>query len=339
MKTGITYGLATGRIAIFLYFFGLCLAPIPCLGHGGQNPGHALQTRTTDVVRVKTGSGSDQIGVATPSEANPEGPMSFALGKDGEIYILDQLNSRIQVFEDGRWVRSIPIHADKAMHFKDVDLAPDGRIVLLANSYVKGREKNSLLLIDSHGKILHVYPLGDLEWVGEVQIVSEGKLAGIWVELEGCSVRIASLDGKATERVFVPGKVLLNGQGFINGKRRGRVTATVSRSQNGFSHWEREHTMHFDIAIDHLLGVWEDRNGRVYVGAFLEGEQTAGRKKYSSEMIVFSSELEELGRFKLFVQNASHEIHRSVRVSPEGHVYQLSLNDQWVFIRKYEIVP
>lgn len=340
MKTKITYGLTTGRIAIFLSLLGLCLALIPCLGHGGQNLGHAVQTRMTDVVRVKTGSGSNQIGVVTPLEANPEGPMSFAVGKDGEIYILDQLNLRIQIFRDGNRVGSIPIRVDKGMHFKDMDLVPDGRIVLLANSYVKGHEKSNLLLVDSHGKILHAFPLGDLEWVGEIQIVTEGRLAGIWVGLEGRSARIASLDGKGTERIFVPGKVSLNGQGSINGKRTGRLTATVSRSQlDSLSNRDRERTIHFDMAVDHLLGIWEDRNGRVYVMAFLEGGQTAGKKRYSNEMVVFSSDFDELGRFQLFVQKAPHEIRRSVRVSQEGHVYQLSLDGQWVFVRKYELIP
>ena len=41
-----------------------------------------------EVLKVKIGSGSDNIGVTTPQEANPEGPMSFTPSKDGKIYIL-----------------------------------------------------------------------------------------------------------------------------------------------------------------------------------------------------------------------------------------------------------
>lgn len=50
------------------------------------------KVKSIDVLRAKFGSGSDQIRVTTPSEANPEGPMSFALGGGEEICILDQLN-------------------------------------------------------------------------------------------------------------------------------------------------------------------------------------------------------------------------------------------------------
>lgn len=50
------------------------------------------KVKIIDVVRAKFCSGSDQIRVTTPSEANPEGPMSFVLGEGEEIYILDQLN-------------------------------------------------------------------------------------------------------------------------------------------------------------------------------------------------------------------------------------------------------
>jgi hypothetical protein len=52
------------------------------------------------VVRAACGSGPDDVLNIVPHEAMPEGPMSFALGNNGEIYILDQLNLRIQVFRN-----------------------------------------------------------------------------------------------------------------------------------------------------------------------------------------------------------------------------------------------
>lgn len=51
-----------------------------------------------DVVRARCGSGPEELGITTPQEANPEGPMSFAPGSKGEIYVLAQINLRIQVF-------------------------------------------------------------------------------------------------------------------------------------------------------------------------------------------------------------------------------------------------
>lgn len=63
------------------------------------------------LVRGTWGNKPGEFGLVVPSgEGALEGPMSFAAGGTGEIYILDQVNSRIQVFgPDGNLRDVIPI--------------------------------------------------------------------------------------------------------------------------------------------------------------------------------------------------------------------------------------
>ncbi|MGB9698789.1 MAG: hypothetical protein ACPL5I_05330 [Thermodesulfobacteriota bacterium] len=331
------------NIILILFLFLLFFCPFSSSPNSKQKAGkYIAKIRTIDVVRVKFGSGPDQIKVTTPSEANPEGPMSFALGTNGEIYILDQLNSRIQVFKDGKRIRTIPIKEKEAIDFKDIDFIQENKIVLLKRFYVAGCEKTSLYVIDATGNILNTIPLegkliSDSGLVTEILVIRKGKFAGIWVIVDNRSVRIASLDGTASERISVPGKLSLNGRRIFNMKKIGDITAVIYRSQeDSLAHWDPECIVHFDMAIVHLLGVWDDQKSRIFLGAFLENGDEKGKRKYANEVVVLSPELREMGRIKLLVQKVPHEIWRYIRVSPHGHIYQMFVDKQEVVVRKYE---
>jgi len=44
----------------------------------------------------------------------------------------DQINYRIQIFKKGKLIKSIPIPKDKFLEFKDIEITPENKIVLLA---------------------------------------------------------------------------------------------------------------------------------------------------------------------------------------------------------------
>jgi hypothetical protein len=80
-------------------------------------------------VRAEWGSGDGQLGRRGGEESAPEGPMSFAITPNDEVWVLDQVNRRLVRFDAaGRQDRSLPIGADT---FQDVALAPTGELVLL----------------------------------------------------------------------------------------------------------------------------------------------------------------------------------------------------------------
>ena len=81
------------------------------------------------IVRATWGAGPDQLGHIRPQEANPEGPMSHALGPDGTLHVLDQTNRRIQRFSrDGRPLGATPVPLAAA---QDIALTSDGSYVLM----------------------------------------------------------------------------------------------------------------------------------------------------------------------------------------------------------------
>ncbi len=296
-----------------------------------------IKVEEEEILRAQFGSGSDQIGALTPSEANPEGPMSFALGKDEEIYILDQINSRIQVFKDGKRINSIRLKKD--IRYKDIALTPDNKIILLESSFETGYEKTSIHILDSNGKTINVIRLEDgslLPNSGEVrgiQIVNEGKFSGIWADLCERSVRVASLKGESVQRWGLPGKLSLNGRRVFYAKRLGDITAVIYLSEkDSLSRWEPEIMVYFENFLDQFLGIWVDQKERIYFGVLLEKD-----KSLIPIMVIFSPEGKELGRLKLFVQKMPHEIWQSIRVSPEGNIFQMGLDEKGVFIRKYTL--
>lgn len=312
-------------VAVAAAFF---LALLACAAAAGGK-GLFLTAKVTEVARLETGSGPDSVGVAAPPEGNPEGPMSFAIGRGEELYILDQLNRRVQVFRNGKRTRTVPIPGET---FADLELTPDGKIVLLDNLVRK-----ALFVLDPAGKVLNTFPLeGRLipyaPSVTEIQIVAEGEHAGIWVLAEGKAVRVASLDGKPAERVAVPGKFAGDGRRLLGLRTLGDASVVVSRSaKDRFSQWDPERTLFLDKPI---LGadIWADRTGRIYVRTLLSDDSAA-----ADLVSVLNPGGEDLGRVRLFVQKRHHEIQRPIRVTPEGDIFQMSLHDGYLVVRKYEL--
>lgn len=183
------------------------------------------QVSAVEVVRARFGSGPDDIGIVTPKEAYPEGPMSFALGSGGEIYILDQINSRVQVFKNMKRIRTAPIPFST---FMDIDVTPDGKIVLLDNLVRK-----AVYVMESKGKVIHHLPLvgRNVPYAPEVTgiyTVHRGDLAGIWLDVGSRSVRISSLDGRASpDRISVQGKLTLDGKHLMRVEKIGDVTTII----------------------------------------------------------------------------------------------------------------
>ncbi len=145
-------------------------------------------------------------------------------------------------------------------------------------------------------------------------------------------MRIASLEGKPfSERVSVPGMLTPDGKHLMSADRIGDVTAVIYYSQEKFSILE-QYTVEFDMYADCLLGIWSDRNGRIYLGAMLIEEPKA-----SNIVVVLTPEGKELGRVELFAQKMPHEIYHSIRVSPDGDIFQMALDEKEVFIRRYRL--
>ncbi len=100
-----------------------------------------------------------------------------------------------------------------------------------------------------------------------------------------------------------------------------------------FSQWEPEITIFFNKYTVHLLGIWDDTSGKIYLGAAIEDNN-----KWFNAIVILTPEGKELKRVNLFVQKMPHEIYHSIRVSPDGNIFQIALDKGVVFIRRYEIL-
>ncbi len=301
----------------------------------GQARGAAWRIPVQEAVVLSAGwgSGPDELGVATPSEANPEGPMSFALGADGTVFVLDQRNRRIQVFAAGKRKRSFPLERET---WVDLDVSPDKGFALLDNSppgeirllAPSGESRFSTAL---EGRLLPSAAEGF-----EVQLVPEGPWAGVWVVVNARSgpnraVRLAGSDGSPLPRVSVPGRVAADGETIFDiwseGDRTLGVTVYEKGSLSRFQH------VRISTGLIHAVrGIWRERGGNLYAIAAVD----AGQKTAREEVIVLGVDLRERGRFSIPVQKLPHEIFRPFRVDATGSVFQMIVEpDGRVRVRRF----
>jgi hypothetical protein len=117
-------------------------------------------------VRLEYGSGQDQIGVDRSAHV---GPYSFAVDADGRIYILDTVNSRIQIFSaDGHFRSTVPFQLFGA----DIVVDSAGMI------YVRDIMVPELYQFDQKGTALAKIPINPDRWGAqrEIHIVSNGTI-------------------------------------------------------------------------------------------------------------------------------------------------------------------
>ncbi len=59
------------------------------------------------ILNVRIGSGPGELGCSSPIGGNGNGPESFVVTDDGTIYIIDNVNKRVNVYRDGECLYDI----------------------------------------------------------------------------------------------------------------------------------------------------------------------------------------------------------------------------------------
>lgn len=288
----------------------------------------SLKVIKKEIIQAKFGSKADEIGVYFPPEARPLYPESFALSKSGEIYILDTANKRIQIFKNGKRIKTIPLPSEG--YFEDIAITQDGRIIVLDNINEK-----SIFIIDSQGKVINKIPLeGDLisyaPEVSSLKIIDSGKWAGIWAEVEGSSVKLANLDGTETIRVAVPGKFYNDGTRIFDMKIIGDATFMLFVYDRGSLSKFEEVDIFMNDYICFINNIGTDNTERIYI------DITTGAKACSNNyVLIINSNLEIIGKFKV---EASHT-ENPIRVNEKGHIYQLIIDEKTKKVRIFQYEP
>ncbi|MGB9863649.1 MAG: hypothetical protein ACPLPQ_07570 [Candidatus Saccharicenans sp.] len=295
---------------------------------GGQEVKKSGATaQVQEILRVPIGSGQTELGVVTPEEANPEGPMSFAVSPAGELYILDQTNSRIQVYEGGQWKKTIPI---PSATYSDLELLPEGRIALLDSAV-----KKEVTVIDREGKVVVSYTLvkpeiPEPEEIVGVYYMGGGNWPGLWVRADNRSFLVAEKDLRPVSSfIKIPGLLTPDGRRLLKVEIVDEKEAVVSLSNEAFSKW-KDFSISFPLPLGVIYGVWQDARNNIYLVA-----NVYNFRQERNQAVILNAEGREIGRVDLFVSKVPNEIFYPVRVTASGEIFQLAIEEKEVVVRKY----
>ena len=320
--------------------FGVQRAPVaahpatPLAARRGPSPVAKAAPAAQVVFQAAWGRGAGELGREVPTEGAPEGPASFVVGPAGRVYVLDQVNVRVQVFEQGRPVETISLPRDT---YQDIGLDRDGRLVLLDRLV-----NRSMDIVDLSGRLVRSFPL-------EGRSVPEGGGTtglfvypnGIWVEVEHTSlVRIADENGKPdVTRSVAAGRYSADGHWLLRAALAGRHGAVVLSQpvhsvRPSLGVFAR---IAFPRRAAHLTALGTDLQGRVVLAALLM--QRRSRPPFEvltaeHHVVVLKRDGTEHRRLSLPVNSSPEEQFRGLRVAPDGALYHLSFDPSGVTLRR-----
>jgi hypothetical protein len=285
------------------------------------------------IVSAPWGSGPGEIGRTRPSEGAPEGPMSFAMDARGRIHVLDQVNSRIQIFEKGKEPRAVPLPSDT---YQDIEIDSRGNTVVL-DRLVTG----TIAFIDDAGTISHSVPIvgpGVPEGGGVTALLARAD--GVWVEVEHTtSVRVADASGAPDrERPIVQGRPSADGSARLSASLAGPSGASVGVASVAGTADPVQASVAFPMPVVGLHALESDQQGRVYLAANLlrEGPAPAFDILEEREMVVVLSRAGlEIGRFDIAPPQGPEEQLRPIRVAADGSIYQLVCRERGATVERF----
>jgi hypothetical protein len=322
-------------------FAALALGGAACQETGGtadREPTRAaaspLKASPAPFLTLPWGSAPGQLGHKLEAESAPEGPMSLTTDGEGRLFVLDQVNQRVQVFTAGGALsKVIPIGSDTV---QDLIVLGDGTLVLLDRL----RERN-LTFLASSGEVRARVDLegnGIAEGGGVSGLWATGE--GVWVEVEGQAlVRVADLQGRPdADRLAYDGRPSRKDGTLwrLSLPEKPEKTATLQRvARSGKVLGSR--SLRFDLPIRHLTAQETDRQGRLYLGAHLELRDGGDRVVEERESLqVLSPEGKRLARVDFAATEGPEEQFRTIAVSPEGVVFHLRCAPAGAEIRRWQ---
>jgi hypothetical protein len=156
------------------------------------------------------------VGFENPDEGSANGPWSFDVARDGSIWLLDQFNDRLLMWEPGRPdqpARTVPLPQDVVQIAADVAVGPDGTIFI---SYVPSsppdrRDRLRVLALTATGDVLWTTPTDIEAFNTELRTGPDGALywhAGDWTPVttvDGRPLSLAEQRRRATSLQPMPG--------------------------------------------------------------------------------------------------------------------------------------
>ena len=291
--------------------------------HGAMTPpagGKAAEGKA--IVKGGWGSAPGQFGRRSDPETAQEGPMSLAVAKDGQLYVLDQINGRVQRFRrDGTPAGEIKIGSDTVQ-----DMAVDKKGNVIALDRLADRDV-SLFGPDGQPKTRLPVVGGPITEGGGVTGLYTDD-SGIWLGREHAEiVRVADADGNADpKRPTEPGPPTRDGRFFL----WARLADPQSVLLRIYDHdaqvvWSR--TIGFGRPLLHLITVDSDLRGHVYAAGLAQDATIVLRLAENNGA--------DAGSLLLPADPGIIESFRGLTVGDDGTIYQMLASDSGVTITAY----
>ncbi len=283
------------------------------------------------VARFGWGSGEGQLGRNRPESGNPEGPMSLAVGPNGQVVVLDQVNERlVRLGPGGKVVGSTPLPVRGA---QDVTVAPDGTSLVLDRLLDK-----SVALVGPDGKVagtLAVEGPGIPEGGAVTGVFADGK--DVYVEREHADqVKLGVTSGEAAAaRDEVPGRLSKDGTLYltagISEPGGSRVYLMAIERANRAPRFSREYQMGTAVLALDLLDT--DRSGIIYLGAVVAPD---GEPAMIDLMCLDPLDGRPLGFTRIPANESADETFKELVVPDEGGVLYLYRTEEGAELRRYD---
>jgi hypothetical protein len=273
------------------------------------------------------GGGPGEFEVLDAEEGNAEGPMSLSVHADGRVFVLDQLNARVQVFSEAQLLREIPIPEGG---YQDLAVLEAERLVLL------DRLVNQVLLVlDFGGREIGRVPL-DSVGIDEPARVSAvwSRPDGVWLEYSEKSVHVLGREGQVLDtRESVDGHIASTGRARLDVSINPVGELTVSRANRDGSNVVRRRISYAE-PVSHVLLLAGDDSERIHlvtehIRSTVEGNDSR------IELVQLSPLLDEIRRSELEVTPSYREQFRAFDVAKTGTVYRLEVLESSIELRSY----
>lgn len=261
------------------------------------------------------------IGRRDGDESSPEGPMSFAVGASGDVYVLDQVSARVVHFAaDGAMIGEIPLPGDT---FQDVEVAPDGRVLVLDRLV-----RQSVLIIDEVSGATTELPIaGDGIPEGGAVTALLSRRDGVWLEVEHRrSVRVLDDQLAPCVRSSLPGRPSARtGRGLV-ARLDGSGGAEVALVAADGAVEQRIQVV-ADGPIARIAWVEDDARGALFVAVHVVRYDATGLDvvEEHTEGHVYADTGERLARFSSPHVITEWEQLRELDLGDDGGLYQLAI--------------
>ncbi|MBI5486420.1 MAG: hypothetical protein HY905_03720 [Deltaproteobacteria bacterium] len=286
------------------------------------------------VVRTEWGAQPGQLGKRDARESAPEGPMSFAVAPDGDVWVLDQVNRRLARFDaDGRFLATLDLASET---FQGLAVGPAGQLVLMDRLAAR-----LVRVLDPDGQVLGEVALegyGIAEGGGTTALFARDD--GVWVEYDHRrTVRVLdaqsrdpyyrrALEGRPLGSADVAGQARLDGPSAVALHTVDRGTGTTLAQA----------TLRFDEPVRRIVELSGDAQGDVVLAVHLATEDPARDYAVVHEelaVLVLDGALVERRRLSTAPSTGPWEQFKELEVESDGTIWQMAFLDAGVEVRRW----